>query len=550
MPTDKKILANHLSDALSGLASGPVQQKFFLRIVGAGRSRQRFELRSEARIGRHPENDLQILDAGISKFHARIWQEPDGVIWIEDLGSQNGTRLNHHDLLQARRIFPGDALTLGDTHIELQEEHNFVGQGASLSLQPTIVSQPTQVLASLTLKEERFPGAENFSHPEDFSLAYEQLRSSYALLHAVASAEDLTVLSQAIVDAMLKHLHFSCGALMLLDNEDQAGESWLPRLAPLAVRGLEGHEQLNMEIPEDILSRVAAERNALLSYNLGLSSLTAPLVVTGQVLGLLHLVTREVRPALSAGDLSWLATVTKPAALAIANARLMQRVNDDAQNLQSLERFLSPTLVAQVRRGELLLHQRGQIKNATILFADIRGFVRLTQGFEAVAVVDMLNQYFERAVEVIFRYQGMLDKYIGDAVMAVWGVTNSGTGHQVQALSAAFALREALVELNLERQRRGEARIQIGIGLASGDVVAGFVGGRQRQEYTVVGDAVNLASRLCAMAGAGQILLPGQMQAHAEKLFSWRDLGAQMVKGKTSPMRILEFAPQGGLVQG
>lgn len=503
-------------------------------------SRRAFELHAQARLGRHPDNDLQILDAGVSKFHARIWRDADDQPWVEDLGSQNGSFLNDFPLHAAQRFHLGDVLWIGDTQLALEAVPDFVGQGASLSMRPTQAPVATEVLASLQVREEPFPEAGAFTDPQAFAQAYKDLRATYQLLRAVASAEDLSDLSEAIVDAMLRQLGFDCGALMLLDEDDGG-----PRLAPLAVRGRDPKQIGPIDIPDDVVQRIRREQNALLSHSLGLTALTAPLVVDAQVLGLLHLVTRKARPDLSGRDLELLSTVIKPAALAIANARLMHRVGEDARERQTLERFLSPALVQQVRQGDVSLERRGQIKNATILFADIRGFVQLTQNLDAVSVVHMLNGYFECGVEVVFAHHGMLDKYIGDAMMAVWGVTDSAGDHTRQALEAALDLQLALKQFNAQRKQRGEPSIQVGIGLASGDVVAGLVGAFQRQEFTVVGDAVNLAARLCDLAGPGQILAPDALRLATAQQFSWRDLGEKMVKGKPRPVRLTELVARG-----
>ena len=168
--------------------------------------------------------------------------------------------------------------------------------------------------------------------------------------------------------------------------------------------------------------------------------------------------------------------------------------------------FLSPGLVEQVVENRVSLKRGGDERRVTIMFADIRGFTSLTERSRAGDVVDLLNDYFDQMVEVIFNHEGALDKFIGDALMAVWGTPVSSEDDAARAIAAARDMLESLQSFNSVRADQALEPIRVGIGLASGVCVAGAIGARRRMEYTVIGDAVNLASRLADVARGGEIV--------------------------------------------
>ncbi|MBN2358314.1 MAG: GAF domain-containing protein, partial [Deltaproteobacteria bacterium] len=398
-----------------------------------------------------------------------------------------------------------------------------------------------------------FAPAPGHRNQRDLAAAYEQLRAAYEMMQAVASADDLAALAHAILERALVPLAADRGALLLLDGEGA--------LAPLAIQERAGAAGLgDIALPAALVEQVTASRRgvvvegalaegaAALAGDGPRAAIVVPLAVGGEVLGILYFDARSPAAPFGERALDILATVARPAALAIANARLCEQVASEARARLALERFLSPTLVEQVQRRALALGERGQNVDATILFADIRGFTALAEPMAAERVVTMLNEYFECAVEVVFRHDGVLDKYIGDALMAVWGVPAPAPDHARRALRAAVELRAAVAELNRSRLARGEAPLPIGIGVASGPVVAGLVGAPRRLEFTAVGDAVNVASRLCALAAAGEILAAeGALRACGDPLpFAVERQGARRLKGRARPLQVASVSPLPG----
>ena len=196
------------------------------------------------------------------------------------------------------------------------------------------------------------------------------------------------------------------------------------------------------------------------------------------------------------------------ASTAVANARLRRKIEEEAATRAELSRFLSPALVEKAVNNELDLTKAGDLVQATVLFSDIRGFTTISDGARPEHIVSMLNEYFDAMVEVVFAFGGTLDKFLGDGMMAVWGTPVQAWDDAIRAVKAANAMRRALRDIvNAARTSRGEMPLSVGYGIATGRVVAGAMGARRRLDFTVIGDTVNLSSRLCGQAKPGQILV-------------------------------------------
>ena len=199
-----------------------------------------------------------------------------------------------------------------------------------------------------------------------------------------------------------------------------------------------------------------------------------------------------------------------------------------------LSRLLSPNLVEEVVKGRAEVNLGGKLMDATVMFADIRGFTRLSEKLPPEMLMATLNQYFEIMVEVIFKYDGTLDKFIGDEIMAVWGAPIPQEDHGERAVRAANEIRARLEVFNQQREAAGETALQIGIGINSGQMVAGYSGASQTLSYTVLGDAVNVASRLCSHAKPKEVLISDALHERALKEFEI-EVREPVTKGKSKP---------------
>ena len=220
---------------------------------------------------------------------------------------------------------------------------------------------------------------------------------------------------------------------------------------------------------------------------------------------------------------------------------VLEDISQEKRMKNAMYRYMTPGVAEQVMAlGEDALLE-GERKEVTILFSDIRGYTTITENLEASEVVKLLNQYFETMVEAVFNHQGTLDKFIGDALMAVFGAPLSIEDHALMAVKTALDMRYRLREFNLSRPH--ETQFKIGVGISSGGVVSGNIGSQKRMDYTVIGDGVNLSSRLEAITkqyGCDIILSEFTYQLCSDYILV-RELDKVRVKGKQKAVSIYEL---------
>jgi adenylate cyclase len=214
---------------------------------------------------------------------------------------------------------------------------------------------------------------------------------------------------------------------------------------------------------------------------------------------------------------------------------------------QYVSRDVFDELVADPSRARLGGHRR----EMTVLFSDIRGFTTLTERGQPEEIVGMLNEYFTRMVEIVFRHQGTLDKFVGDMVMALFGAPLDDPAHADHAVEAALDMIAALHELNARWQSQGREALDIGIGINTGPMIAGNIGSEAIMSYTVIGDAVNLGSRLESLNKqyGTRIIISETTRAALTGRYLIRPLGEVVVKGKTEPVAIFELTGRSGAEQ-
>jgi adenylate cyclase len=204
----------------------------------------------------------------------------------------------------------------------------------------------------------------------------------------------------------------------------------------------------------------------------------------------------------------------------------------------ALNKFVNPEIAEQAMKGELKLG--GDRKEATIFFSDIRSFTKISESMEPEEVVEFLNEYMTIMVKCINDSNGVVDKFIGDAIMAVWGVPSSKGNDEVNAINGCLQMRKELKKFNEGRGGPGKPIINHGIGLNSGPVLAGQIGSNDRLEYTVIGDAVNLASRVETLNKpfGTDLLISQETYGRVEKVFRVAPMQKIKVKGKSEPQQI------------
>jgi adenylate cyclase len=269
------------------------------------------------------------------------------------------------------------------------------------------------------------------------------------------------------------------------------------------------------------------------------------MVAHGQVLGIMHLDSQDRINAFADKDLGLVKAISNQTAIALENCKLLQEIEREVSIRENLGRFLPPHVVDRViDEGEEPIRKGGRQTHGTILFADIRGFTQISENSSPHEVVELLNDFFERLVHIVFKYDGILDKYIGDCLMATFGtLPNQQSGAELNAIRAALEFKQAVAEMNKQRAEQGKPAISIGVGLNSGNLVAGFIGSSQRLEYTCIGDTVNTASRVCNMASKDQVLITeytNNLLQGCGALVETRFVGKQLFKGKSQEIDVFE----------
>jgi class 3 adenylate cyclase len=204
-------------------------------------------------------------------------------------------------------------------------------------------------------------------------------------------------------------------------------------------------------------------------------------------------------------------------------------------------RYMSSEVVSDLMEYPERIRPGGDKKNATVFFADIRGYTSFSEGREPGEIIDILNGYFGEAVEHIVKHRGYIDKFIGDCIMAVWGVPlESEEEDAVNAVSCALEIQKLVQSSRRRFFLRDASRLKIGIGINSGPLVAGNLGSLQRMDYSVIGDTVNLASRLEGVAGAGEIIISRATREKIGDRFRLSKRPDVKVKGKDQPVGIYQ----------
>jgi len=208
----------------------------------------------------------------------------------------------------------------------------------------------------------------------------------------------------------------------------------------------------------------------------------------------------------------------------------------------SFGRYVAPEIVDMILANPTDHWMKASLKNATVLFTDIRKFTSLSEDKEPGHIIDMLNEHFTQITEVIIRHGGHIDKFVGDAAMAVFGFTKETPNHAGDAVKAALEIMN-LVEKNALKNRVTTQALRIGIGINTGDMVSGNLGSPKKMEYTVIGDAVNIASRLTSLAEPGELLISEQTheQLNQSDDFKFNEKGLIHIKGRKIKIRVFKL---------
>ena len=265
----------------------------------------------------------------------------------------------------------------------------------------------------------------------------------------------------------------------------------------------------------------------------------SPLMASAdKVLGILYVDNLTDANTFTDEDLQFLVAFSGLAAIGIKNSRFADQLQRETIVRSNFERYFAPNVAADIAQQDAAIRLGGERRPVTVLFSDIRGFTAIAEAMPPDAIAQMLSEYFTEMVEVIFEHGGTLDKFIGDAIMALWGAPIAHEDDPDRALRAAVAMQRSIDELNRRWVAAGRPEIGVGIGINYGEAFAGNIGSHRRLEYTVIGDAVNVAHRLCAEAGAGEILVSEQLLRVVKNSVDVDFLPELALKGKAQVVQV------------
>lgn len=512
-------------------------------IVISGEERQEFELAAFNSIGRHPDNTIQILDRIISKEHAQIQRSPDGRFLLRDLKSLNGTFLRG-ERVGDHYLNDGDEFTMGSTRIVFVDKPRSDDALGRVTIAPGLTE--SHIRGRVQANTGDFMPERQIADDKNLRRDYERLRIGHELARAVGSELDLDKLLPKILDKAFELVGADRGVILLMDDRGE--------LQPRFVKTRSGKSDPNIVLSKTVMAEVVNQKAAVLSSDATMdarfsgahsiimqgirSTMTLPLLHSGELLGIMHLDSLFTSNAFTEKDLQICTGMAAQAAISIQNARLASRIEREAQTRAQISRLIPPAVVEQVVKGLLTIEKGGRLNEITMLFSDIRGFTTMSDGRPAQEVVNTLNEYFEVMVDILFQYSGTLDKFVGDEIIGLFGAPIPIDDAPFKAVSCAIAMLQALEEFNRTRASENLAPIRIGIGINTGNVITGAIGSTRALQYTAIGDAMNVASRLVNVAGSGEIIIAEDTYRLVASRIDAVALPPVKVKGKADELKV------------
>jgi adenylate cyclase len=511
-------------------------------------------------VGRAATSDLPIYDPTVSRRHAELLLV-NGSLSVKDLGSSNGTYLNGTPITQSSAS-DGDVVTFGKVAFRIREVTPAepkpavkpVSEPGGFAPRPpeaTIVRQlPVEAGPKIEAQVAGRPsGGTQLKVPGE-SVEERQAKKLSLLLDIskeLSKQQEVDKLLQKIVDITFQVMNVDRVSILMV--EEPSGE-----LVPRISRNRLGDSGGSRHVPQSIARRAVSERLAILTDNAAAderfkgksilmqsvrSAMCTPLISSeGKVLGIIYVDNLTATHSFGDEDLEFLIAFSGIAAVSIENSQLTDRIRREAVVLSNFQRYFAPNLAQQIASQEGAVQLGGSKRPVVIFFSDIRGFTPMSEKMSPDEIATLLTEYFTEMVEIIFQYGGTLDKFIGDAIMAIWGAPIPHEDDADRAMQAAIAMQRVLGELNAKWTQQGRQPVQIGIGINFGEVFAGNIGSERRLEYTVIGDAVNTASRLCSKAGPGEIIISEPFYRSLKEPPEVEALEPMQLKGKAQAVAV------------
>jgi adenylate cyclase len=443
---------------------------------------------------------------------------------VADAGSHYGTYVDGRRVEQETELKPGDTIRVGEVDLAVEQyvpERELLSDSHALAEGPGTIFRP--------MRAQTTPGASGDG---------ELIRLLGELNRAIVSNPFADMLNH-VVDLAFAAVPADRAFLMLRDEADGA-------LSARVLRQRDGCAPPDATLSRTVVRRVMQERVAVLAADattdphLGASDsiialnirsfMCAPLWSQDTVIGVLYVDSpRSAR--FRAADLDAFTALANAAAVAIAQARLSNQLLEETRRRERLQRYHSPAIVTRILQGDNSdSGLRAQEREVTVMFCDIVDFTALSERLSPAETATALNAFLTRMTDVVFAHEGTLDKFLGDALLAVFGAPFDQADHAMRAVEAALAMRQALAELN---ERPDVPKLEMRVTINTGVALAGDFGSPKRREFTVLGDVVNTASRMeNEIAAPGEIVVAGSTFARVKDRVIARPLGSRTVRGR------------------
>jgi adenylate cyclase len=515
-----------------------LSEKAYLELKDNKETRRLMLPKQSTMVGRSPEADMVLPFPQISRLHARIYRQGEQY-FIEDNNSVNGTFVNDKPV-KTHLLRDGDVIRLGavtvgfrnpaSARIHLSDEY-LTDANMTISVPITQFALTARKTAPLQQRDPR-----------------EMVQVIFNAAKALVGSLDLDAVLSGVMDLVFEYLKADRGFLMLYDEEQG-------QLVPYVIKQRKpgGKSDKPINFSRTIVNKVFEEGVAIVTANAMSDSrfgsqesivmqqirscMCVPLWDEKKIIGIIYVDCQIFESFFQERDLDLLSTIAIISAIAIGQSRLNQAMAQAKRIRERLERYHSPSVVNRIIGAGEDASLRTEEREITVLFADLVGFTPMTEHLDPTEVARILNCFFTAVTEVIFQNEGTLDKYIGDAVMAVFGVPFSQPDHAVRAVKSAMEMFRALEEINASGELPN--RLQMRIGVNSGRVVAGDIGSEKRVDYTVLGSTVNIASRIeSSVAKSGDIVIGEATKALVGDRFPTECLGAMPLRGVTAPITL------------
>jgi adenylate cyclase len=540
-----------------------------LKITDASGRQWQFSFLPQApcTIGRAPDNSVVLDDPRASRYHAHINQSENGVFNIVDGAVVNGQlrRSANKVFINGEPRFEhqlenGDRVTIGASTLRFEQPDEERTTDVRYDDKPLghtqlLISASDVMSTVLRSKEEVATSPQRDKVLETLQRKANILSALYEMSKTLGSVFDLNAIFEKATDIIFRSTPADRVVALLADHDaDEDGN-----LTPIAMRArdnrLEAHAR-KLSIGRTITRKVMRDRVALLSQDAASdeqfagvdsivsqgvrSTICAPLMTESRVHGALYADRLDPFAAFKPDDLELISAVAAQTAIAVENARAHERLAREEVARANYSRFLPEYVVKQMLENPESFKLGGTSQTITILFADIRGFTRISEHANPEKIVSLLNRYFSAMTEIIFAHGGTLDKYLGDGLMALFGAPTATPDDASNALNAAVAMQRRLLGINRELRDEGLQEIGVGMGLHTGEAIVGYIGSDRRSEYTAIGDTVNTSSRLESNARGGEILLSDATAQAAHSRYKLKPREPITVKNRQQPVNLWE----------